>query len=417
MNVQYYLDGFFTALWWNGALYGLYKVCSLSFTLLLYYLLPAEVFSLWITLTSITYLMLLWSDFGLRKAIARYGLVCGGKIATWYNHIIVFQIAVYGALFPFWYFFIQYKVPVHYQLLFTCSLFSFFVVRGLVELIKSFYHALFKNQYFNTWNMIALFSEFLISCALCLFSFDPFVIVALLFFIATSVYIVLLVYAFVQLQPLILLSYDTHTASSFTYRTFIKHAVSMWYVGVSKSFSERNFLIPLVSFVSGTVQGNNFKITYDAALFIYRIGLRVMGSNDTVLLSIAYIQNCKKLLHTTVSLVHTTYIKLFVILFIFGCILLSVQPIFFSHIIFPLFFIVGISYTLEMFLLPYERFLEVKQQYIPLITITIFYSIGFLVMLYCYIYNMVSFLFFIGGIHSLRLIYSFFCMIWYTVFK
>ena len=97
-----------------------------KFTLLLYYLfLPAEVFSLWITLTSITYLMLLWSDFGLRKAIARYGLVCGGKIATWYNHIIVFQIAVYGALFPFVYFFIQYKVPVHYQLLFTCSFFHF----------------------------------------------------------------------------------------------------------------------------------------------------------------------------------------------------------------------------------------------------------------------------------------------------
>ena len=52
----------------------------------------------------------------------------------------------------------------------------------------------------------------------------------------------------------------------FTYRTFIRHAVSMWYVGVSKSFSERNFLIPLVSFVSGTITRKQFKITYDAAL-------------------------------------------------------------------------------------------------------------------------------------------------------
>jgi hypothetical protein len=72
MTTQELFNNFSQGVSWNATFYIFYKIVTTIFTFSLYYTLSTDIFSAWANINSSLFLLLLWTDFGLRKSIARY---------------------------------------------------------------------------------------------------------------------------------------------------------------------------------------------------------------------------------------------------------------------------------------------------------------------------------------------------------
>jgi len=137
----------------------------------------------------------------------------------------------------------------------------------------------------------------------------------------------------------------------------------MWLSIVLKSLTERNALMLLLTYFIGPNQANIFKVANESALFFYRTALNTIGTNDTALLTYAKIHtspiNHASFQHLQQKI--TTLCLIMSALFIPICISkwYAYTHIRSAH----LFFIITMCYLLEVFLSPYERILEVDQEY------------------------------------------------------
>jgi hypothetical protein len=171
---------------------------------------------------------------------------------------------------------------------------------------------------------------------------------------------------------------NTHQVSWASIRPeFIQHTTIMWINNNLKSLSERNFLVPFFTHTIGPAYANIFKVANDAALLFYRIAIKTIGTTDTALLAHVHARkDGYEVMPIAFKKLTTKVIT--ICLPLLGIILLiSLQTNHWFHniFIFHAFIIMALCYIAEVLLLPYERILEIKQNYFLLCIAYVPYSI------------------------------------------
>jgi hypothetical protein len=165
-----------------------------------------------------------------------------------------------------------------------------------------------------------------------------------------------------------------------TIRAFIKHSFILWINTLLRSFSERNFLVPLFTVLFGEMQANIFKVACEGALLFQRSILKTIGVTDTALFTYAQ-QNMQKnysvsyafdALTTKIARLCFPLLGIVLVLFYGG----NMRVIHYNG--FLIFIIMVTMYAIEVILLSCERLLEVYRHYNYLTYGYLFYTVALL---------------------------------------
>jgi hypothetical protein len=356
---------------WNAFSYVLYKVLVTTLTFTLYNVLSTTDFASWANINSIIFLLILWLDFGRRKALPRYypefsRTAAGHRFFT--RSIIIFQALILIVATPL-IGLISYTYGSTLYLTTNTMLYALatllFITESMVALMRLIYHAHFKNKEFNTLSSLILIAEITTDFTLIAYAPRHLLLPALLSVKVLSGAIITAV-AWLSLHRL-------HSTASYpegnapgnltTLKTaFIKHSAIMWLNTTLTSLSERNFMVPLLTHTFGPATANLFKLANDGALLFYRTILKTIGTTDTSLLahstnnSSQFVQAFRHLINTVV----TISLLLAGIVFL---ICASNHALTINSYAFQAFGIITTSYLIEAVLSPFERVLEVQGHY------------------------------------------------------
>ncbi len=376
MNSNHLIAAFNQAINWNAFLYIIYKILSTGLSFVLFYHLSVQDFSAWANINSITFLLLLWLDFGLRKSIPRYAPVFSKNshaIKKFTLYIISFQISLLVAAVPL-FLYLASKLTSHLNLtdyIFYCYLGSaVFLTEGLISVIRLIYHAHFWQKQFNSLASVVLITQMFTNMFLIATLTKEKILTSIMTTHIIAGSIINLI-ALVWLTKL----YRTHIKESETIdfnktlKAFVQHSGLMWINNNIKSLSERNTLMPFFTYPVGPELANIFKLANDASLLFYRIVLKTIGSSDTALLTYAQISDQKeRLMPVAFKKLATTIAALCLpLLGILGIVFIKRNIFFNNQFVFQAFFIMVLGYLLELVLSPYERVLEVRRRYALLI--------------------------------------------------
>lgn len=386
------LSSFYTALGWNAFSYSVYKCCSMLLAFFLYKRMEQQDFTAWATLTSTTFLLLLFLDCGFRKSVPRY---CPDFLVTrtMYKRFITTIILVQGAMLlialPWYYSWVAPAfIPSVHQETQTMACWlsaAFFFLQGIIALVRLIYYAHFWNKQFNTAMAIVVSLESLTAIACCFIDISNtwFLVYILAIHCGGS-----LVLAMICSSMLFWLPYKTRQNYRVSAETvtgqFIVHSCFMWGSNVIKSITERNFLLPYVLYYLGPGVGAIFKLTHDAALFFYRFAHKTLATNDTSLL--AYARQDGHYLKVAFAKLKKTVLLLVAGMAILACLLSFISWAYeleylprSSIVLFCIFFL---GYMFEVALSPYERLLEVSREYRALALAYLPYCCILMLMLY-----------------------------------
>lgn len=382
MNFNQLLDKFNTGINWNAYLYAIHKITSTLLVFLLYRTLETNFFAAWANINSIIFLILLWADLGFRKSIPRYApeFLKNVQANKWFTRtLIIIQIILLTMLIPVLYYCINpIKNLLHIDVVYTITVIPvIFMVEGIISILRLIYHAHFQQKFFNILLSCILITETIINAAFIFTIKESAELVYYLFLnkaMMSSIAIVLLlnslkkVYTSKKIEII-----DSQQLA----KDFVTHSGVMWLTTSLRSLSERNFMVPFLTYLGGPVLGSTFKIANDGALVFQRIVLKTIGTTDTSLLS--YIQTGtqeKKLTEVAFRKLATKMATLCLpLLGIIGLLMVWFYGKSGNNLVFHIFCIISISYLLEAMLIPYERLLEVKREYKYLLGIYFFYSL------------------------------------------
>ena len=402
------------ALNWNAFLYVIHNGLFFTTSLFLYKNLSSEDFSLWANINCTVFLFLLWTDFGFRKSIPRYAPEFGAnkkKIKSFITTLVSFQFFALTIETPFFFFlsrFFTRQLGLHASeniLYLGCAL---FFVEGMIRIIRLVYHSYFLQKQFNLLVSIVLIAQMIPIIFLIVTNNSQNALLKL-FGIKIFSGLVILTGSLVMLLKLykkISQSGKKETSWEKKRWEFIQHSGIMWLTSNTKSMTERNFLVPLFTFLLGHEQANIFKIANDAALFFQRVAIRTIGTTDTSLFS--YTDSEKKGKNSLAKTFVTLTTKLLTL-----CIpLLGISSIIFFcglHIqtntfISKLSFILTVCYLLHVLLSPYQRLLEVKRKYKALFIIYIPYFLLITLLFFSPIISSFGLLGSVIVIHGVRLV-------------
>lgn len=394
MNSSLLFSRFSSALNWNTYYYLAYKCAYTIRTVVLYHALTTDDFSSWATINSAIFLILLWTDCGLRKSIPRYAPLFHHDRQWFFGTMISIQLAILTIALPLILWYLSHTTT--HSLLIFIGL-GIFIAEGIQNTIRLIYHSYFDNKSFNIMAMTCTSLEMVFTLIAILLKLPSYHLLITIFLIkfASSWLLIILSSRLVQYehretdQPL------SHT----TLKPFIIHSLFMWGTTVLKSLSERNFLIPFVTQTIGPVDGNLFKVANDSALLSYRLILKTVGSADTALLAHVHKEGDKNLMNIAVKKIISKIARLCIPLLgiVFLIALYKFRLFYMTPFVFYAFLIMAIGYIIETTLLPYERVLEVQRNYkvisvcylpyvcmlVILITGTLITCIGFINMLLC----------------------------------
>ncbi len=374
MTTQELLHKFSQGINWNALLYFVYKFTSTIITILLYRKLDSALFSTFANLNSIIFLLLLWLDFGLQKSIPRFCPEYARDKNGFYwflKSVLIFKISLLIAALPVYALLIQglsYKLQLttYSSYLYLGALLM--LTEGLVSVVRLIYHAYFLQKIFNSLNAFTLFVEMVISILSILMIQNNYLLLTALLSAKIAGGCVLLVLAWCK-APTIYQQINQDTLDRRVPDTlnqqFVTHTSIMWFNINIKSLTERNFLLPLFTFIFGPVTANMFKVANEGALLFYRIVLKTIGTTDTALLShvlvmqeqnetwqIAFTKLSTKIAALVLPLVGIMYM---IYRYDFG--------VKYNPYVFQLFLIISICLLLEALFSPYERVLEVRRRY------------------------------------------------------
>jgi len=355
---------FSSALSWNAVAYFFHKSTTTMRTFLLYYALSAQQFSFWATSMSAIFLLLLWLDLGLRKSIPRFAPLFSARRTQLLTTILLIHLSILLCALPFLVWFLRSHPPM---ILVLATI--IYLAQGTQGILRLAYHAYFLNKPFN---IIASSSSVLelgaLCCALILLPAHLILVTTLILTAISSVGAGVMAYRrFSECTA------ADHTNSNHPvgggYRPFITHSLIMWITTIIKSFSERNFLLLLITSSSGVAVANLFKLANDGALFFYRIIIKTIGVADTALL--AHIETGHEgrgeknlMMNYAVKEVITKTARL--VLPLLGILvgICFIPNRFYTPYVFHAFLLMTIGYILETILMPYERVLEVHRRYL-----------------------------------------------------
>ena len=407
MNSTVLHKRFSTALIWNGLFYFLYKSCFFLRTALLYYFLTPTDFSTWANLNSALFLLLLWLDCGFRKSIPRFAPQAGAIRVQWLSKLAMFQIAILFLSLPLLYVSIT-RLTTNKSLI--AIVLGIFIAEGIHALIKLFYHAYFHNKTFNSIAAITTTTEMILILLLLMKGGESQTL--LIGVMASKLFATVLLVAsswklYTKQSPLVLTKQTINT------RSFIAHSAAMWSSSILNSLTERNVLIPIITYGMGIEVANICKLANDGALYIYRIVIKTIGSADTALL--AHIeegyedkQDRQTAMANAIEKLTTQVSRLVLpLLGVVGIIMVSSYWLSYEQYVFHAFFIMAVGYLAETMWLPYERLLEVKQSYRLLFLSYVPYLLFIFILFYFLYISCIGLLPFLLLLHSVRLVTGF----------
>lgn len=294
MNNDTLFAQFYQGINWNAISYITYKITATFFTFLLYARLNTHDFSTWANINALVFIVLLWTDFGFRKSIARFSPEFSKNTMAqtrFLTYLLCFQAGALIIVMPL-YFYMAHTVVNLLHLEHHLNFFYYggvlFFIEGIIAVLRLVYHAHFWNKHFNLLQIILLTLEMTTNITLIIFYKDSSTL--LLGIIITKLCSGCL--TIMLAIPMLLKLYKSkqnlqHHIIDTTYYTkaFIKHSGIMWFNTNAKSLSERNFLVPLFTRFFGPEVANLYKVANDGALFFHRIVLKTIGTTDTALLS------------------------------------------------------------------------------------------------------------------------------------
>ncbi len=407
MNTSVLFAHFSSALTWNALFYLVYKSIFIMRTLLLYSALPAQDFATWAMLNSIIFLLLLWLDFGLRKAIPRYAPVFASLKSSLMPALIRLQSFILLLALPIVYYCVAH---ITHSLPILCIAIVLYLLEGIHTIMRSLYHAYFHNRYFNQLSTTLTLADMALMLISVIFLPVGHLLCAILLgtLITRFVLVVSAIRAWHQ-QPAPLVTAPPIN-EQIEQKKFIKHALFMWVTTILTSISERNFLVPFITYGVGIDTGTLFKVANDGALFFYRMIIKTIGSADTALLAHMQVHNQQDRqnqypIHKTIQKLSTQIGRLVLpLLGIVGLIILIGWRFYHDTIVFQAFLIMAIGYILETIWIPYERVLEVQQNYRVLFIIYIIYSISIALLFIFFISSWIGLLPFLICVHGVRLV-------------
>lgn len=407
MTTQELFKNFSHGVRWNAAFYIFYKITTTIFTFVLYYTLDTVIFSAWVNINSSLFLLLLWTDFGLRKSITQYSaqLIDKEKYLFMY-HIIWFQIALLILALPLfiYYLFTTLHIALHAILPIASAV---FISEGCVSLVRSIFHAEFSHKKFNSISTYTYIAELVINITLVYTIPNAVSLICALLSTKLCANIIILAISYkLHTRKTDMHASIPHTSWSHIRSQFIQHTSIMWINNNLKSLSERNFLVPFFTHTIGPVYANIFKVANDAALLFYRIAIKTIGTTDTALL--AHVQariDSDEVMPLAFRRLTTKVVGLCLpLLGIIMVVSLQSNYWFNSSFIFYAFIIMATCYLTEILLLPYERLLEIKQNYFLLFIAYVPYSIMLILLFTHQLNTYLGLLGTIACIHGVRLV-------------
>jgi len=385
---------------WNALFYLIYKCTSTTIIILLYNKLDSDLFSTFANLNSIIFLLLLWLDFGLKKAIPRFCPEYAknkGTLNAFLKTILIFKVGTLCAAIPV-YLLLAHGLSYTLQLQAYSSFFYagaiLVLTEGLVSVVRLIYHAYFLQKIFNSLNALTLLVEMVLSLISIIMIHNSYILLTSLLISKIFGSCLLLALAWYKVPTIYQQINQDAPVPNHLNKQFVKHASIMWFNNNIKSLTERNFLLPLFTFIFGPLTANMFKVANDGALLFYRIVLKTIGTTDTALFSHVLImgeqnetwQIAFKKLATKIAALVLPLAGIIYIIYT-GNLFMEYNPY-----VFQLFLIITICLLLEVLFSPYERVLEVNRCYwllacayapylimiITLLTTNIMTSIGLL---------------------------------------
>jgi len=390
MTTQELFNNFSRGINWNATSYIAYKILVTLFTFTLYRYATAETFSYWANINSTLFLLLLWSDFGLRKSIPRFlPELAHNQRHLFIRHAIWFQALILIGLLPLFAYYLWIFPRIHNTYILAISS-GLFITEGCVSLMRLLCHTYFLHRPFNILATSIMILEIGITLSM-LIILEEQKLLSVMLGVKLCASIILLVLASILFARRHKSYSGTHTTSWDSMRgKFIKHSGIMWVNTNLKSLSERNFLVPFFTYAIGPVYANIFKVANDAALLFYRILIKTVGSADTVLLAHVQAREDRGILMPIAFTKLTTKVAAICLplLGVIFVIFLQGDYLFNDPFIFRLFLIMSCGYIAEVLLLPYERILEINHNYWLLFLAYIPYGI-MLVLLFTQQLNMI----------------------------
>ncbi|MFI5332791.1 MAG: hypothetical protein ACHQVS_01690, partial [Candidatus Babeliales bacterium] len=400
--MQHLYKQFSSALTWNALLYTLYKASTTIFSFILFMRLSAYDYATWANINALVFLSILWLDFGLRKSIPRF---CPEFSRNRHTHrsfvrsILILQSVLLILATPFFIYSTHisaHTLSLERNLIIFYLATALFVSEGFIAVLRTLYHAHFWNKQFNTVS-IGLLTIEMIGNGLVIGMYGAhhhLLLYVLVIKIATSIMTIMIclfmlprLYASMQYDEK---SDDAVYTKSLT-KSFIKHSGIMWFNTNIKSLSERNFLVPFITYFLGHIPANIFKVANDGALLMYRMVIKTIGSNDTALLAHVHVEDTsKKAMDNAFKKLTTKITSLcFPLLGIITIVGIHSMHSIKNNSVFLIFFISTIGYLIETVLSPYERILEVHAHYKALIYAYIPYIIMISIL---YSFNVITFI-------------------------
>ena len=407
MNSSLLYQTFSSAITWNGLFYVVYKSFFFLRTALLYKYLSAHDFSLWANCNSALFLLLLWLDCGFRKSIPRYAPQVGSTRNRWLFAIATLQITILLLAFPLLY---KALTFLTHNFLLIALLGAIYIVEGLHAIVRLMYHAYFYNKVFNLMAIIATSTEITLIIILIGWGGQSSALLVSVFAtkLCTTVGLIIASYWLFKKQPAPLFSKNSPDT-----KAFITHSGAMWGTTVLNSLTERNMLIPIITYFMGVEVANICKVANDGALYLYRIVIKTLGSADTALL--AHIQEGyedtiekKKAIEVAIEKLTTQITRLSLpLLGIVGVVMYGSYMLSYDQYVFHAFFIMAVGYLAETIWIPYERLLEVKQSYRLLLVSYIPYVLFLFFLIYFLYISCIGLLPFLLLVHGVRLVTGF----------
>lgn len=413
MNTQELFARFSQGLHWNAWLYLVYRATSTIIIILLYNRCDPIIFSGYANLNSMIFLLLLWLDAGFQKAIPRFCPEYAKNteaLKAFIKSMVLFKITIVVVALPLY-------IAVSYTLFNRLSLSMpnwFFyigtllvITEGIISVIRLIYHAHFLQRIFNSINALTLLIEMSANiAAIILISHNLTLLAALLInkIIANSLLLILSWYNMDHLygQQVV----QQASLPKEIHKQFIMHTTIMWFNNNLKSLTERNFLLPIFTFIFGPEMANMFKVANDGALLFYRVVLKTIGTTDTALFSHILTMEQKNETWQVAFKKLSTKIAAFVLPLLACIYVIYNMDIYmrYSPYVFQLFLIITTSLLLEILFSPYERLLEVHQSYYLLMYAYVPYIIMLIILLGTSIMTSIGLLYSLVLIHGVRLV-------------
>lgn len=413
---------------WNGFLFFVNKLSKCTISFILFSKLTLQDFSAWANVFGMAFILALWLDFGFRRSIPLFSPYFAQNDSTkkkFLISIIAFKFLCALLVNIAWFFCCK---PLA-QMLSMSSHTNFFYMGSLIFLLESISSCikLIFHSFFWQKELTIIETTIIALETLCIFflSFSLQSSSLLLFSVFSCeiasqlLSIILLSISLLRLNktlPIKEQATDDNTALLF--RKFVKHSLIMWVFIVINSLTERNFLVPFITFFFGPYCSSMFKLANDSALIFQRFIIKTIGFSDTALLvhlelgeEVDKEEQSLKGFNLISRRVCLLTLPLFGILLIFyrGFLpIIDLSPN--NQILFSLFFILSLFYLSQLLFIGYDRFLEIKKEYRGLFFSSIPYIIILIMFIGSFFYqekiNPIFLLPFIFFIHFIRFLSS-----------